>query len=77
MSQGQESGRPRVGRIPKAIEYSGISRSTLYELAPKWPGLFRKNGVSTLVDFDVLDSVLDGLPCAEIKPPGPRKPSAP
>src|SRR2546421_289267 len=36
-----------MGRIPKAIEYSGISRSGLYELAAKWPGLFRKNGVST------------------------------
>jgi len=73
MSQVQNSGRPRMGRIPKAIEYSGISRSGLYELAPKWPGLFRKNGVSTLIDFDVLDSVLDQLPRAEIKPP--RDPS--
>jgi hypothetical protein len=76
MSQAQNSGRPRMGRIPKAIEYSGISRSGLYELAPKWPGLFRNNGVSTLIDFDVLDSVLDELPRAEIKPPAPRKPSA-
>jgi len=50
-----------MGRILKAIEYSGISRSGLYELAPKGPGLFRKNGVSTLIDFDVLDSVLDTL----------------
>jgi hypothetical protein len=76
MSQAQNSERPRMGRIPKAIEYSGISRSGLYELASKWPGLFRKNGVSTLIDFDVLDSVLDELPRAEIKPPVPRKPRA-
>jgi hypothetical protein len=66
-----------MGRIPKAIEYSGISRSGLYELAAKWPGLFRKNGVSTLIDFDVLDLVLNELPRAEIKPPAPRKPSVP
>jgi len=71
-----DSARPRMGRIPKAIEYSGISRSGLYELAPKWPGLLRKNGMSTLVDFDVLDLVLDQLPRAEIKLSVPRKPSA-
>jgi hypothetical protein len=65
-----------MGKIPKAIEYSGISRSGLYELAPKWPGLFRKHGGSTLIDFSVLDSVLDELPRAEIKAPASRRPSA-
>lgn len=71
----QRYGRPRYGKIPRAIEYSGISRSSLYVLAPRWPGLLKKNGDSTLVDFDILDLILDGLPTAEIKPAAPRKPS--
>jgi hypothetical protein len=71
-----QPGRPRFCRIPAAIEYSGISRSGLYELAPKWPGLFRKNGAATLIDFSVLDSILDALPPAEIEAPPPRKRSA-
>jgi hypothetical protein len=29
-----------------------------------------KNGTATLVNFDVLDSLLDSLPPAAIKPPG-------
>jgi hypothetical protein len=28
----------------------------------------------TLVDFDVLDRVIDALPRAKIKPQGPRRP---
>jgi hypothetical protein len=60
--------RQRSGRIPAAVHRSGLSRSTLYELAPKWPGLFRKNGAATIVDFDVLDRIIDQLPIAEIKP---------
>jgi hypothetical protein len=61
--------RHRFGKIPAAVEYSGISRPRLYQLAAAWPGLFRKNGTATLVDFDVLDRILDGLPIATIKPP--------
>jgi hypothetical protein len=61
--------RPRSGKIPQAVEYSGIGRSTLYELAPQFPGLFKKNGAATLVDFDILDVIIDQLPLAEITPP--------
>jgi hypothetical protein len=61
--------RPRFGRIPIAESYSGVSRSRLYELAAATPGLFRKNGTATIVDFDVLDQILDSLPHAEIKAP--------
>jgi hypothetical protein len=57
--------RPRFGRIPAAVAYSGISKSALYELRTRAPKLFRKNGTATLVDFDVLDAVLDALPIAE------------
>ena len=60
--------RPRMGKIAKAVEYSGRSRSRLYELGAQHRGLFRKDGASTLIDFDVLDQILDALPVAEIKP---------
>jgi len=58
--------RPRFAKIPTAVAYSATCRSKLYELALKYPGLFRKNGKSTLVDLDVLDSILDALPAARL-----------
>jgi hypothetical protein len=61
--------RPRFGRIPMAMAYAGIGRTRLYDFAGKNPGLFRKNGVATLVDFDRLDEILEALPAANIKPP--------
>jgi hypothetical protein len=60
--------RPRFGKLATAIAYSGRSRSRLYELAAENPGLIRKDGASTLIDFDVLDRILDSLPVAQIKP---------
>jgi hypothetical protein len=59
--------RPRFGKLPHAIKYSGRSRARLYQLAAKHKGLFRKDGKSTLVDFAILDQILDGLPVAKIK----------
>jgi hypothetical protein len=64
----QPASRRRFGKIPAATEYSALSRATLYELAPQHPGLFRKNGSATIVDFDILDGILDSLPPAKIKP---------
>jgi hypothetical protein len=58
---------PRFGTIPRAVDYSGRSRSRLYQLAAKHAGLFRKDGKSTLVDFAILDQILDELPVAKIK----------
>jgi hypothetical protein len=60
--------RPRMGKIAQAVTYSGRSRSRLYQLSAEYPGLFRKDGASTLVDFDILDRILDALPPAETKP---------
>jgi hypothetical protein len=54
--------RPRMAKLPLAVAYSGRSRSRLYELALEHPQLFRKDGTSTLVDFDVLDRILGALP---------------
>jgi hypothetical protein len=61
-----------MGAIPAAVDYSGLGRTSLYKLAPAHPGLFRKAGAKTLVDFDVLDAILDALPPAEIRPPRTR-----
>ena len=57
--------RPRAGSIPDAVRYSGIGRASLYKEAARRPGLFRKwNGQNgkTLVDFDILDSIINALP---------------
>jgi hypothetical protein len=64
--------RPRFGNIERAADYSARSRATLYIWAAKHPGLFRKSGRSTIVDFAILDGILDTLPVAQIKLPTPR-----
>ena len=56
----------RWGRIPHAIERSGLGRSYLYKLAAEHPGLFRKHGTATVVDFQVLDTILEAEPAAEL-----------
>jgi hypothetical protein len=71
----QSTPRPRFGKLSAAAEYSGLSRATLYLKAPQYPGLFRKNGAATIVDFEILDRVLDALPIAKIKTPT-HKPAA-
>jgi len=57
----------RLGTIEQAVEYSSLSRSRLYELAHVEPALFRKNGRRSLVDYRVLDRLLDALPTADLK----------
>jgi hypothetical protein len=65
--------RPKFGKIPAAIEYSGVRRTKLYQLAGANPGLFKKSGKSTLVDFELLDQVLNRLPAASIKARSPDR----
>jgi hypothetical protein len=72
-----QTSRPRFGKIPTAARYSGRGRSRLYQWAALHPGLFRKDGTSTVVDFDILDEILDAMPVAEIKAPRARPRSAP
>ena len=48
----------RLARIKVAAQYAARSRSKLYEWAPKYRGLFLKDGRSTIVDLDRLDEVL-------------------
>jgi hypothetical protein len=61
--------RPRAGSISDAMAYSGIGRSKLFEYAEKNPGLFKKNGRVNIVDFRLLDQIIDALPTGKIKPP--------
>jgi hypothetical protein len=65
--------RPRFGKIPAATAYSGLGRTKLYEEAAANPGLFRKAGAATIVDFDVLDAILEQLPPAKISMPKSRR----
>lgn len=66
--------RPRTGTIPDATEYCGLSRSKLYNVAAERSGLFIKWDRRTLVNFDVLDAIIDELPVLTLKPRAPRKP---
>ena len=55
------------GRLPRAVAESGLSRSALYKLATRYPGLFKKAGSSTLVDLDMLiDDIIAALHDADI-----------
>jgi hypothetical protein len=60
--------RPRFGSIPGGMRYASIGRTKLYAAAAKRPELFRKWDGKTLVDFDVLDEIMNDLPIAKIKP---------
>jgi hypothetical protein len=59
----------RWGRVSEASVYSGLGRSSLYKLAAKNRGLFRKHGAATIVDFNILDQILEAAPPAEFPEP--------
>jgi hypothetical protein len=59
-------GKRRWGRITQAIDYCGLSRTSLYTLAARHTGLFKKHGSATIVDFNVLDKILEANPDAEV-----------
>jgi hypothetical protein len=59
----------RWGRVSEATAYSGLGRSSLYKLAAAHKGLFRKHGAATIVDFNVLDRILEAAPPAEFPEP--------
>jgi hypothetical protein len=60
----------RWGRISEAVAYSGLSRASLYKLAIEHPGLFKKHGSATIVDFSVIDRILEAAPTAKLYGPG-------
>ena len=60
----QSQRRPRFGKIPEALAYSGISRARFYQWVREHPELIKKNGRASLVDFTIFDALLDALPTA-------------
>jgi hypothetical protein len=65
---------PRSGSVKDAINHYGLSRSSLYELAARHPGFFKKYGTKTMVDYAVGDAIVDNLPPAKINLPYLAKP---
>jgi len=61
--------RRRWAPLSDAIEYSPVGRSTLYEMAGRHEGLFRKHGKKIIVDLDLHDELMAALPAAKIKQP--------
>jgi hypothetical protein len=64
------SANPRFGRIRDAEKRSGLRRGLLYKLAARNPGLFKKAGAATIVDLEMLDTVLLKLPYADVNERG-------
>src|SRR5262249_45192346 len=58
----------RSGSIDDACLRYGISRPKLYTLIKEHPEIAKRLGGSTLVDFSVLDAVIDGLPTTKQAP---------
>lgn len=58
---------PILITIRKAVEISGLSRSTIYLRAKAGELTLRKAGKTTLVDYASLRALLDGLPNAQLK----------
>lgn len=50
------------GTVPEAVQYSGISRSALYEAMKRGDLIARKAGRRTLVSFADLETYLASLP---------------
>lgn len=56
-----------VGRLSDAKDILGVSRSWIYRMAQRHPGLLKKAGRSTLVDLVLLRQIIASLPSAEIR----------
>lgn len=50
------------GTIPDAVQYSGMSRSALYEALKRGDLIARKAGRRTLISFQDLEAYLASLP---------------
>ena len=58
---------PILVPIRKAVEISGLSRSTIYLRAKAGELTLKKAGKTTLVDYASLRALLDSLPSAQLK----------
>jgi excisionase family DNA binding protein len=54
--------RKAFGTVPQSVEYSGLSRSALYEALKRGDLTARKAGRRTLIAFSDLDAYLASLP---------------
>jgi hypothetical protein len=66
--QRQLAFRPRAGGVEDAVLYCGVSRASIYNAGARHPGLLKKWNGRTIVDFDILDSIIDALPVGPAKP---------
>jgi hypothetical protein len=65
---------PRFVRVDTAVARGPLGRSSLYDLAHKHQGLFRKAGNATIVDLDAYEKLLSALPQGPgLERAGPRK----
>lgn len=64
----QSTGTPRYAPIPRAIEITGLGRSTIYKLAGQGKLRLVKAGGRTLVDIDHAMQWMGTLPLASIAP---------
>jgi hypothetical protein len=60
----------------QAARYCGLGKSSIYNLSYRHVGLFKKYLGKTLVDFAVLDGILDRLPLATSPKQQPVKTAA-
>jgi hypothetical protein len=51
-----------MGSVDQGCGRGGFGRNTLYNLDKENPGLIRKLGGKSLVDLQMLDKILMGLP---------------
>ena len=58
---------PITMRLPRAVAWSGISRTQIYRLASTGQIRLLKCGKATLVDGDSLRRYIETLPTAEIR----------
>lgn len=50
------------GTMPEAVQFSGMSRSALYEAMKRGDLIARKSGRRTLISFSELEAYLANLP---------------
>ena len=58
----QSRRRPRFGKIPAAVDYSGVSRTVLYEMREDTPAAFPKEWKGHAGGLRHLDELLDRFP---------------
>ena len=54
------------GTMPEAVQYSGMSRSALYEALKRGDLIARKAGRRTLISFADLEAYLASLPTYQV-----------